>query len=108
MKRFDFPLVPADTMTIRRVLKPPRVPNKGRAVYRMETSLVPVLEENGWEFVSQNKKDHYCCYFRSPGGVISETFKGLANGILCYSDPRMVQRTAGRGSLKGWSSSPES
>jgi hypothetical protein len=74
VKRFDFPLGPADTMTIRRVLNPPRVPNKGRAVYRMETALGPVLEENGWEFVSQKQKDRFCCYFRSPGGVISEKF----------------------------------
>ena len=44
MRKFEFTLTDAETMTIRRVLKPPRVPNKGKSVYRMETSLWPVLK----------------------------------------------------------------
>ena len=74
MRPIDFQLGAADTMTIRRVIKPARVTNKGKAVFRMETSLGPVLKENGWEFVSQNQKDRSCSYFRSPNNIVAETF----------------------------------
>lgn len=74
MRGFELVMNPAETMTIRRVLKPPRVPNKGPGVYRLDAVLRPVLEENGWEFVNQSRKDRRVCYYRSPGGVIAETF----------------------------------
>jgi hypothetical protein len=74
MSYIDFAFDPGETMTIRRVIKPPRVPNKGKGVYRMDTMLRPVLEENGWEFINQSQKDGFRSYYRSPGGVIAETF----------------------------------
>jgi len=33
LKDFHHPLDPSETMTIRRIVTPPRVPNKGNAVY---------------------------------------------------------------------------
>jgi hypothetical protein len=71
---FDFALDPSETLTIRRILTPDRVPNKGKAVYRFYALLLPFLEENGWEFIGQNQRDRAKIYLRSPGGQIAESF----------------------------------
>jgi hypothetical protein len=74
MRQFHHPLDPAETLRIRRVLTPPRVPNKGKAVYGFHPSLRPFLEENGWELVGYHTRDRLKAYFRSPGGVVANSF----------------------------------
>lgn len=71
---FDFALDPSETLTIRRILTPERVPNKGKAVYRFDAWLLRFLEENGWEFVGQKQRDRLKIYLRSPGGQVAESF----------------------------------
>jgi hypothetical protein len=36
--------------------------------------MTPWLEANGWEYVDHNRKDRTLHYFRSPGGIIAESF----------------------------------
>jgi len=73
LKDFHHPLDPSETMTIRRIVTPPRVPNKGNAVYCFHPMHGPFLEANGWAFVARNKRDRLKAYFRSPVGA-AESF----------------------------------
>ena len=74
MRECHHPLDHAETMTIRRIFTPDRVPNKGKAIYRFDIWLKPFLEDHGWEFVGQNQRDRVKAYFRSPGGVMAKSF----------------------------------
>jgi hypothetical protein len=73
-KRFDVPLDPSETLTIRRVLTPDRIPNKGKAAYRFDAWLWPFLQENGWGIIGQNRRNQAIAYFRSPGEEVAESF----------------------------------
>ena len=74
MRELEFPLDRSDTLTIGRVITPPRIPNKGKGVYRFDSWLGPVLKENGWQLVGYHKRKRCSAYFRSPAGINAETF----------------------------------
>ena len=75
MYEFDFPLDPAETMTVRRVVTPKRVPNKGRGVYRFDLFPLAILRRNGWEYLGDKKGTSGTeRYYRSPDGVEADRF----------------------------------
>ena len=68
MRLLDYPLDPSETLTTRPLIPAPRVPNKGKGVYRFDSWLWPVFKVNGWELVGYHKSKRCSGYFRSPGG----------------------------------------
>jgi hypothetical protein len=102
MREFNYPLDPAETLSIRRIFSFDRVPNKGKGAYSVSHELRRFLLDNGWELIGSHRRNPLRVYLRAP--VESESFLFLvaipSDQAILRIAGEMIAQSASDGHLR--------